>query len=241
MLRIVICDDDIFFTSEIERLLLKIEKEDLLELNIEVFFDGQELVKSILNGVSYNIIYLDIKMKYLNGIDTAKKIREIDREVLILYISSYEVYIKQLFEVEPFRFLDKPLDTDYFMDCFRKAYQKILENKQFFLYRFKKEIHSIILNNIFYFESSGKTIYIKTETKSEKFYGKLNDVEKEIQRSGNTFIRIHHSYLVNFMYIKKINFSEVTLHNGLLLPISERKQKIIRKKYCDILGKLNDA
>lgn len=110
MIKIAICDDDKNIAAKVENILEEIGKENLLKISIDVFYSGESLQKFYENGNTYDLIYLDIEMTMLNGIEVAKYIRERDRYTIIIYISSHEEYLIQLFEVEPFRFIRKPID-----------------------------------------------------------------------------------------------------------------------------------
>lgn len=78
MVRIAICDDDLIITFKIENMLLEIAKNQGLDVEVEVYLDGSELWNDISAGKTYELLYLDIKMVRLNGIELAKKIRERD-------------------------------------------------------------------------------------------------------------------------------------------------------------------
>ena len=110
MLRVAICDDDLKFTGEIETLVFQESRKLGIRVETEVFSDGKTLLNSIQNGEHYQLIFIDIEMEQVDGITAARCIREIDRTVLLIYVSGYDNYLKELFEVEPFRFLSKPLD-----------------------------------------------------------------------------------------------------------------------------------
>lgn len=236
MIRIAICDDDKRIVAEIEERLEKISKEILLEVSIDGFYCGEGLEKIYRQGERYDIIYLDIEMAILDGIKVARIIREIDKYVIIIYISSHEEYLIQLFEVEPFRFIKKPIDYKIFDKYFEDAYKKIDSVAAYFEYEFKRNSVKILYSEIVYFESNGRSIIImQKDSNVDKFNGKLNMIEKAVEKSNNPFLRIHQSYLVNFHYIRKICFSKVELFDGRTLNISEDKQKIIRERYSEIL------
>lgn len=109
MINIAICDDDTATTTAIEEMLYKIGKEENIKINCDVFFDGSTLLHHIMQGLYYDLIYLDIEMKKVNGIHAAEQIRGLDIPALIIYVSGYEKYLKELFNTEPFRFLSNPL------------------------------------------------------------------------------------------------------------------------------------
>lgn len=236
MLRIAICDDDLVFASKIESLLYEISEVNVMDIDIEVYSDGIELWEDILNGEVYNLFYLDIEMVQLNGIDVAKKIREKDTSAIIIYISSYENYLIELFEVEPFRFIKKPVDKKIFVQYFYKAYERIIHENVYFDYKFNKVQYKVLTKDIMYFESSGRLINVVDKIGMGKFYGKLNQVEKELKSGQTPFLRIHQSYLVNYRFIREISFSKVVLMDGTELQISEDRQKKIRERYNDLLG-----
>lgn len=238
MIQIGICDDDMKSASKIETLLQNIGKKQLIDMNIEVYADGATFLESLERKMRYDIIYLDIKMKLMDGVDTAKGIREIDQEAIIIYVSNYENYLMELFEVEPFRFIKKPIDEEKFYNYFRKAYEKVLKKDNFFEYKFNKMVFKVPLKDIMYFESSGRIIKIvrKDFNQIEKFYGRLNEIEKFLKNCKYFFLRIHQSYLVNFEYVQKMNYTKVCITNGKELFISESRQKRIREEYSEILG-----
>jgi DNA-binding LytR/AlgR family response regulator len=236
MIRIAVCDDQPTVTASIEKMLESISYSEALKMEIDIFFDGATLEKSIKQGNRYDLIYLDIEMEVKDGIVAAREIRSIDQKVLLIYISGYECYLKELFEVEPFRFISKPIDKKLFDEYFLLAYQRICERDTYFLFHFSKITQKIPQSDILYFESIGRVVLVHLKNGTEKFYGKLNDVEKVIQNGKGRFLRIHQSYLVNYNYIRKMVFSSVTLTDGTELQISGDRQKTIRTQFCKITG-----
>jgi DNA-binding LytR/AlgR family response regulator len=212
-----------------------------IEIEIDVFFDGVMLEKYIRQGNIFDLIYLDIEMSQQNGIEAARHIRETDKSVLLIYISGYEQYLKELFEVEPFRFLSKPLDHSKFSQYFHEAYQRISENNVYYQFNFNKEIKKVALKDVIYFESRNRIIHIYLNNGEEEFfYGKLNDVEKDLKEINQRYLRIHQSYLVNYDYVRKMNFSNLVIENNgeqITLQISEDRQKKIRMQLCDLASR----
>lgn len=240
MLRIAICDDDSKFTGFLESLVLQESQKLGIRVGTEVFSDGKTLLKSIQTGDHYELIFIDIEMKQVDGITAARGIREIDRTVLLIYVSGYDKYLKELFEVEPFRFLSKPLNHAQFSRYFKEACKRINETEGFYQFAFNKEIQKVSVKEIVYFESNNRIVYIHLKDGSdEHFYGKLNDVEKELAASRQYFLRIHQSFLVNYDYVKKMNFIHITISfagKEMELKISEDRQKEVRQQLCKIAG-----
>lgn len=240
MIRISICDDNALFASSLESTIIKESRKLGIRIEIDIFSDGETLVKSIQNGNQYELIFIDIEMERMNGIDAARIIRNIDRTVLFIYVSSYENYLADLFEVEPFRFLHKPIDFEKFKRYFHQAINRISEKDTFYQFTFNREIRKVTLKNVVYFESRGRIIHIYlSDGSSEHFYGKLNEVESNLQDSRVYFLRIHQSFLINYDYVKKINYSNIIIswnNEDIDLKISEDRQKNIRMQLCEIAG-----
>lgn len=245
MINIAICDDDKGLTGIVEQLLLKIAAERCIEISCDVFFDGSSLVRAITEQrLGFDLIYLDIEMEHMNGINAAQILREMELPTLIIYLSGHEQYMKELFRTEPFCFLDKPIEEKLFRETFISACNRLQKRAGYFTFSFNKVFYKIPLNQIMYFESYGRVITIYTPLpKSEEsnelqniFYGKLNDVEKQISLMNGRFLRVHQSYLVNFDYIKAFAPAHVVILDGRKLQISEDRRKDVYGKLHALLG-----
>ena len=236
MINIAICDDDKYLLNSLEGILEKLGKKIGLEFQIETYSDGQDLVRDINKGCKYDIIYLDIEMKELNGIDTAKEIRTTDDIVIIIYVTNYESYAKVLFSLKPFEFIMKPVNENIFESILERAIQELLKYKFYYCFKFNKSWYKVLVQDIIYFESEKRTICIHTVNEDLRFYGKLSDIEKHFYNSKAVFWRIHQSYLVNFQYILKISYENILLMDGTELSISDERRKEISLKYLDVLN-----
>lgn len=236
MLKIGICDDNKLFAATLEEELVHISKQKNIQLEIEVFFDGKELIRYHLGGNLLNILFLDLQMKDIHGLEAAKTIRKSDAGMLIIFCSSYVDQLIELFEIEPFRFLKKPLDFSELLTVFEKAYDRIIQQGKYFEFTFNKEIIRLPIQTIYYFESSGRRIYVHTTTGRYEFNGKLSQVENSLKSASIAFLRIHQSYLINFKQLKMINYTTTVLQNNVSLPISPNRQKEIRQKYAFLLS-----
>ena len=233
MIKIAICDDDVKFTGQIENFIMKIAKIQMVKVDVDVFFDGSELVDNIYNeNPQYDIIFLDIEMKSMNGIDVARKIRGIDEVVSIIYVTGYTSYSLEAYEVQPFQFLVKPIDENVLNKYFFKVYEKIIAGDQYFRYKYGKDYYKLLVKDILYFQSKRRVVFIhKTNGSIMQYYDKLDKVEVKIEPLKFDFWRIHQSYLVNTRYITQKSYDRIKLINGEVLFISEDRRKSISELY----------
>lgn len=228
MIRAAVCDDERYMAGQLERLLALGAASEGVTVKTEVFLDGRELADSVRSGNSYDLIYLDIEMGETDGIRTAKEIRRWDRTVLLTYVTGHESYAKDVFEVQPFRFIVKPVQEEKFLRYFRQALEELRRGKDDFKYSSQKVLYKIAYDRILYFESKGRSVRICQIDGEGQFYGKLDQVEQELEGNNAGFIRIHKSYLVNSRYVKQISYKQVILMDGTRLPVSESRGRQIQ-------------
>lgn len=191
----------------------------------------------------FDLIYLDIEMGDMNGIRTALALREKEYPTLIVYISGHEEYLKELFCTEPFRFLSKPVDETAFCSVFLAACERIRKRAGHFTFFYKRACHRIPFDRITYFESRGRIISIHLSERDkmrigslqDQFYGKLNDIEKQIASLSERFLRVHQSFLANFDYIKMLSSTEIEMLDGRRIQISEDRRKNVRARFSALL------
>jgi len=243
MINIAICDDDRAFTENVQRLLYRIASEQGIAISCELFYDGSDLIGAVMEqSMCFDLVYLDIEMEDLDGIRTALALREAELPTLIVYVSGHEEYLKDLFRTEPFRFLSKPVEEAEFYRIFLDAYERIQKRVGYFTFFYKKSRYRIPLDRITCFESRNRIITIhlsgtgdeEADLLQHRFYGKMNEIEKQMTALNGRFLRIHQSFLVNFDYIKAISASEVVLLDGSKFQVSEDRSKHIRARFTTL-------
>ena len=236
MIKVAICNDKNVITSQIETIILYICDRNGIPVDTDVFCDGESLEKEILQGVRYDLIYLNIQMENREGIATAKNIRKADENVLLIYVSEHEAYMSELFRLAVFAFIRKPIDFEIFEEIFLDANRKICNQKFYFSFHYKSEDYKIPSIDILYFESNGRKINVHIRDGStETFNGKLSEVEMRMEDGKIPFIRVHQSYLVNYHHIRSCSKTEITLVDGTKLPISEDRKKHFRGQYHKLM------
>jgi len=229
MFRIAICDDEPLICSQIERIVLDYGRKIFQNIEVDVYFSGEELYQYLENGTYYDMIYLDIELKKINGIDVGKRIRNDLKNdaVLIVYISGKDSYAMDLFDVRPMHFLVKPITAERILKVLEKGLE--LSNKlcQTFQYQKGHHICKVALKDILYFESLDRKVRMVTLEGEEIFYGALSDIFLKIGKYG--FFSCHKSYLVNYHHVIKFEYEKLMMKDGMSLSISQPKRKSIRE------------
>ncbi|WP_097004561.1 LytR/AlgR family response regulator transcription factor [Lacrimispora amygdalina] len=234
MINIAICDDDNLFSGQLDTFLHVISKNEWKNIETEIFEDGQELADYVTKGEKYDLIFMDIEMKVEDGLSAAKRIRKIDKNVLIVYVTSHEIYMKQSFDMRPFRFLTKPIDNEILKKCFFEACEEIETNNYYFKFRYQRINWKIPVKDILYFESQKRKVRIITQNGYYIMYEKMNEIEKMITKEKINFLRVHQSFLVNYRHIEGLAYDRIIMDNGQIISISEDRRKIVSEEYCMI-------
>lgn len=237
MIKVAVCDDENVIAAQMENIILDLCSRENIPVDIDVFYNGESLEKEIWKGTKYDLIYLDIQMENGDGITTARNVRKTDENVLLIYVSGFDQYIMDLFRLDVFAFIKKPIETEPFENIFLDANRKICNQKFYFPFHYKNQESKIPCIDILYFESQARKISIHVRNGDvEIFNGKLSEVEAWVAKGKIPFLRIHQSYLVNYHHIKSRSKKEVTLIDGTKLPVSEDRQKNFGTQYSRLLG-----
>ncbi len=230
MFRIAICDDNEIICSQIEKIILDSKNNYIEKIDILIFSSGEGLYKFIKEGQAFDLIFLDIEMNELNGVEVGRIIRkELKDDITqIVYISAKKDYALELFDNRPLNFLVKPLCAQKIVENLDLA-MKLYENDNSY-FEFSKDatFQKIPYKKIIYFASDNKNVHVITIEGEYKYRGKLSDLEIKIK--DKNFIPIHKSYFVNYTYIDKVKYDSIILTNEKELPISRSN----RKKVSDI-------
>lgn len=237
MIRISICDDDALVVKNLKDILEKIAIEKSINMNIDTFYDGKSFLATIEeNNTSFDIVFLDIKMEGIDGLETARKLRERDELAYIIYVTNYKNYAVKAYDVHPYQFLLKPVDENIIRKHFLDIYNRMLSKEYYYEYKVKKVYHRLLLNDVMYFESERRKVIIHMRDGNiYSYYDKLNLIEERMRNSKLNFWRIHQSILVNYNYVQTKYSDRVKLIDGKYLPISNGRRTNINASYGEII------
>ncbi|KEI98582.1 transcriptional regulator [Clostridium botulinum A2B3 87] len=227
-MRIGICGNDVEQRNYLKDHLIKIIKETKLECELLEFHCGEELLQ---NYKKMNIVFLDINMGKINGIEIAKKIREFDSVVEIIFVTKLVNYIHQAYEVRAYRYLLRPINYEIIkyvtLNCI-----KSIEAQKNLVIKYKGEIIILNIDEITYIEVMQKMLTIHTKEKEYIFKMTLSKFEKKL--SQHDFFRCHKSFLVNLNKVKEFKDNIINV-NDTYIPISKYRSKEFRHKLTKIL------
>lgn len=236
MLLIAVCDDIPLECADIAKQIETILKQSNADFIIKKFFGGLELIQS---RESFDIIFLDIKMPNINGMELAKKIRKQGRQSLIIFITSASEYVFDAFDVEAFQYLLKPIQNDKLKNVLEKATKKmqIDANIDFLMISANRQIQKVFLKDILYIESIGRIIKIHCNNGTLETYEQIGILEDKL--SDKFFFRCHKCFLVNLNFVDAFNKTEVRLENGEKIMLAKRRYEDFQKailSYMKIKG-----
>lgn len=232
MLTFVICDDDNMVNDNLAKIVRNYAETNDLQIRVQQYYDGEELVK---DNPFFDILFLDIEMPHLNGIEAAKKIREMSKWGQIVYITSYADYARVAYEVHPFSFITKPFETNDIELVISESIQylnKKSPSKKFTVFS-ENGAKTIPLDEIYYFEIYERKIRAVCKAGKYVFKGNINDLETKLNSS--VFGCPHQSFLVNFMHIDKMKEYNIYVVNGDILPLSQKRAVQFKEKYYNYL------
>lgn len=233
MFYIALCDDnsyDLEITSEYIHELKK-EHWQIEDLYIN---NGTELAEMSKNGRRFDLIVLDMCMEPMDGIETARIIRQFDPEVPIIILTSSVEYAIDGYKVNALRYLIKPVNKEEFLDLIKETLFKISRhNKKYFIFTNEDGLNKISLENIYYFESNIRTIYLIAKDGTFTFTGKISEVEEQLRNVG--FVRTHKSYIVNLKHVSNIFKESIILENKKEILLSKHKRKEVAKQLLEYM------
>lgn len=236
-MKIAICDDEKAIREFLENKILCMYPETELSF----FQSGEELLAA---KQDIDICFLDIQMQGINGMETARKLREKGQEMILIFVTALEEYVFQAFDVGALHYLVKPIDEEKLSKVLKKAVEQIAseqrkikqresigpEEKYVMIYH--NGIHQkVLIDTIVYAEVFNRKVVIHRQDGNGKedaieYYGKLSELEKAV---GEDFFRPHRAYLVNLKYVEKYDASTIWLERGTVLMAKQKFPEFVKR------------
>ena len=217
MIKFAICDDEPHMTQEISNQLSQyMNGRQITSYCVNTYSNGRSLMES---GCDFDVIFLDIQMAELDGMEIAKMLRQRRNHSLLIFVTVLKECVFDAFEVEAYDYLIKPLDSGRFKRTMDRVIKSLEQRtaKSIVVQR-GTSCEVILLAEIVYCEVQGRKIYIhQSDGRIIDYYDRLDDLEQRVDRR---FFRCHRSYLVNLEYIRGCNAGQVMLPRSGKIPVS---------------------
>ncbi len=224
-MRIAVCDDDETAVSFLRELIESYPKQ---KLSADGYSSGEDLLRT---RNIYDLIFLDIDMKGIDGIETARRIRIHDRKVKIVYVTSYKEYAGKAFSVHAFGYLLKPVKQEKIWKQIEDALlwqeEEAPEVKQV-EFTAVEGLVRLPVDMIYYFEYQNRRIYMKAKDTTYEMRGRISDIAGRMEEYG--FSVPHKSFVVNLYHVKNIKGYEILMMNGEWIPLSQKQAVQFKEK-----------
>lgn len=234
MYHIAICDDEKEFIREITNLLRRYEKESGKKFRITEFCDGSDLLKGYQPDT--DLIFMDIQMEKLDGLNTAEEIRKMDDAVGLFFLTSLPQYVWRGYEYGAVNYLLKPI---------KYARLKIELDRFFSHYHGKDEPYlsfsndmgkyKVLYKNLRYAETCKRNVLLHFEGQEQVIYKSMKEISALLE-TQRLFAKCHASFIVNMAYVKSVENLEAVLATGERIPISQPKRKAFMARLADFWG-----
>lgn len=219
MLRIAICDDNADARLALRAAIERLMEERQTEGSFFEFSSGEGLLRWLeKHAGELDLVFLDIEMGELDGMETARRLRAADETLQLVFVTGYSDHVFDGYSVGAVGYLMKPPKKEQLEDVLSRAAAALLGSEEkVFLCRSGETLYRIPRQRIRYFSSDRRQVTCVTDQRSYTFYGKLDQVEETI---GPGFVRIHQRHLVRSGAVTQVDGGQVCLEDGTTLPIS---------------------
>lgn len=235
MFRIFVCDDNSDALEKYASMITQCAENQKTDIELLRFTSGESLLFYLEEDPNQaDIIYLDVIMNSLDGMQTAHKLRELGCHAQIVFLTSYDEYMNEAFDVHAVHYLLKDgLSAEKFEKVFTQAVRLAQKNEhELFLCEFDGCKTSVELRDIVYFEIWKRVITAYCANgDAVKFYGNMKELEERL--SGKGFIRVHRSYLVHLSRLVQFQPHSLLLKTGARIPIGNTYRDSVQAAFSD--------
>lgn len=230
-MRIAVCDDNPKELERIKGCFCRIQGYDL----VCSYFDSTSTVMEILKTENspYDLYILDIEMPGMNGLKLAKSIREKDSRALFVFLTSYTRYMKDVFDVVTFDFIEKPISDEKLLQILERAATYLNITSQHFSFGYRASRYSLKYDRILYIEKKGRQALIHTFEDVHKTNMTLEEIWKQL--NPKSFVHIHSSYIINLYNLDRKDNEIAIMRNGEKLHITKGYRRELAMRHYEFV------
>ena len=230
-MRIAVCDDNPKELERIKGCFCRIQGYDL----VCSYFDSTSTVMEILKTENspYDLYILDIEMPGMNGLKLAKSIREKDSRALFVFLTSYTRYMKDVFDLVTFDFIEKPISDEKLLQILERAATYLNITSQHFSFGYRASRYSLKYDRILYIEKKGRQALIHTFEDVYKTNMTLEEIWKQL--NPKSFVHIHSSYIINLYNLDRKDNEIAIMRNGEKLHITKGYRRELAMRHYEFV------
>lgn len=221
-MKIALCDDEFAILEELSALLKDMGHE------VDCFHDPRQLLDK-----KYPLYFLDIGMEEMNGIETGNRLRQTFPNCCIVYLTNFDDYRAQAFGVHAFDYLKKPIQKADIERVLQDVKRMATQEEVLCSFHTKDGVLQLPVDDILYFEFLGRNVILHT-LKHEYIMNKsLHEIVEEMKVYD--FVMPHKSFCINLKHVKLLKGYDITMINGDLIPLSQKRSTGFRNELNDYL------
>lgn len=221
-MKIALCDDEKAILEELSKLLKEMGHE------VDCYHDSRQLLNK-----RYPLYFLDIGMKEMNGIETGNQLRQNYPACYIVYLTNFDDYRAQAFGVHAFDYLKKPICRADIERVLQDVKKVIKQEERLCSFHTKDGVLQLPVDDILYFEFLGRNVILHT-LKHEYIMSKsLHEIAESMRKYD--FVMSHKSFCINLKHVKLLKGYDITMINGDLIPLSQKRSTGFRNELNDYL------
>ena len=224
-MRIAVCDDEKIFRDELKNAVRSYSNLHRLEIATDEYKCGEDLLEA---KYEYEIIILDYKMDSIDGLETARRLREKNISSTIIFLTNFPKFVFDSFEVSPFRFFKKPLNANQLHKALDDYFNELRRNRPILL-KSGRETICIQSNCIVFLEADNKKCYVNLFDKKLHIPKTMAYIEKLLPK--NDFFKVHKAFIVNLRHICNYNRELLHLQSGDRVPTSRTYFNSFKEAY----------
>lgn len=233
-MQMAICDDSREDRKSLRKLLEAYAAEKQQTFEIAEYASGVDLCADKNYLQACRMIFLDINMEDMDGLETARQIKEMCPQIHIILVTAYINYALDGYKVKASRFLIKDDLVSTICECMDDILEEIRQSDYTISFSFVEGNVSLRMDEIIYIETNRHKNLFYTKKQTYSIYKKLDDIEAELKGQG--FVRIHQSFLVNMRYVQKISSYVMKLTTGKEISVPKSRYPEVKRQYTLFKG-----
>ncbi len=224
MIQIAIVEDDKNYANSLKKYILRFEQEQNTRFSIEWFEDGEDI--AIEYKGHYDIILMDIEMQFMDGMSAAKKIREVDEEVIIMFITNSPQYAMQGYAVDALDYILKPINYFAFSERLTRAISRIKNHEETYItLNYRGGVQKIKVSDLYYVEIQDHDLIYHTKDGNLVIRGTMREAEEALREES--FFRCNKAFLVNLYYVDGFEEGDALVAGERLLVSRSKKKEFL--------------